>query len=135
MEFNIEQLYNKAISLCPSAASIQSCQKLEGGFSKAFAKPNRGPCLTWDYHLWSKWKPMTVLGRSLSEYASVLIDAGLGRVPPPEQLMGELQKPFQGSVDEHFRLLHTGSIALQQLVNNTHIQNNKAPTMFHSDVH
>ena len=49
--------------------------------------------------------------------------------------MGKLQKPFQGSVDEHLQLLHTGSIALQQLVNNTHIQNNKAPTMFHSDLH
>lgn len=54
---------------------------------------------------------MTVLGRNLSEYDSVLVDAGLGRVPPPEQLMGKLQKPFQGSVDEHFRLLHTGSIS------------------------
>ena len=36
MEFNIEQLCNKALSLCPSATSIQSCQKFEGGFSKAF---------------------------------------------------------------------------------------------------
>lgn len=36
MEFNIEQLCNKVLSLCPSAASIRSCQKLEGGFSKAF---------------------------------------------------------------------------------------------------
>lgn len=34
--FNIDQLCKKVLSLCPSAISIQSCQKLEGGFSKAF---------------------------------------------------------------------------------------------------
>lgn len=49
--------------------------------------------------------------------------------------MEKLQKPFQGSVDEHLQLLRSGSIVLQQLVNNTRIQNNKAPTMFHSGLH
>lgn len=49
--------------------------------------------------------------------------------------MKKLQKPFQGSVDEHLQLLRSGSIVLQQLVNNTRIQNNKAPTMFHSGLH
>ncbi|PGH11553.1 hypothetical protein AJ79_04811 [Helicocarpus griseus UAMH5409] len=82
-----------------------------------YAKPNRGP--------WG----------DLSEYTSALIDAGLKRLPPPEKLVGKWQRPFQGSVDEHLQLLHSGSKALQQLVKNIHIQNNKAPTMFHSDLH
>lgn len=36
VKFNIDELCKKVLSLCPSAASVQSCQKLEGGFSKAF---------------------------------------------------------------------------------------------------
>lgn len=36
MKFNIDQLCKKVLSLCPSAISIRSCKKLEGGFSKAF---------------------------------------------------------------------------------------------------
>ncbi|KAK2789274.1 hypothetical protein FQN51_002723 [Onygenales sp. PD_10] len=81
-----------------------------------YAKPNRGP-----------W-------RDISEYTSALIDAGLGRLPPSEQVAGKWQRPFQGSIDEHIQLLHSGSKVLQQLANNIHIQNNKAPTMFHSDL-
>lgn len=36
VNFNIDQLCKRVLSLCPAAASIQSCQKLERGFSKAF---------------------------------------------------------------------------------------------------
>ncbi|KAK2764527.1 hypothetical protein FQN54_009222 [Arachnomyces sp. PD_36] len=82
-----------------------------------YGKPNRGP--------WT----------NLSQYAAGLIDTGLGRLPPPKQLEGKLQRPFQGSVDEHLELLQAGSKVLQQLVKNIHIESNKAPTMFHSDLH
>ncbi|KAF3491941.1 uncharacterized protein GIQ15_01458 [Arthroderma uncinatum] len=34
IEFNFDRLCEKVLSLCPSATSIESCQKLEGGFSK-----------------------------------------------------------------------------------------------------
>ncbi|KAK2765358.1 hypothetical protein FQN54_008204 [Arachnomyces sp. PD_36] len=36
IRFNVDHLYKKVLSLCPSATSIESCQKLEGGFSRAF---------------------------------------------------------------------------------------------------
>ncbi|KAM5442588.1 hypothetical protein MferCBS31731_002467 [Microsporum ferrugineum] len=36
VKFNYDRLCEKILSLCPSAASIRSFQKLEGGFSKAF---------------------------------------------------------------------------------------------------
>ncbi|OJD20124.1 hypothetical protein ACJ73_08543 [Blastomyces percursus] len=36
IEFNIDRLFEKVISLRPSATSVTSCQKIEGGFSKAF---------------------------------------------------------------------------------------------------
>ena len=36
VKFNVDQLCKRVLSLCPSAGSIRSCQKLEGGFSKAF---------------------------------------------------------------------------------------------------
>ncbi|EDN06377.1 predicted protein [Histoplasma mississippiense (nom. inval.)] len=36
LEFNLDCLYERVLSLCPSATSIKSCQKLEGGFSRAF---------------------------------------------------------------------------------------------------
>ncbi|EQL31887.1 hypothetical protein BDFG_05791 [Blastomyces dermatitidis ATCC 26199] len=36
LQFNFDRLCEKVLSLCPSATSIQSCQKLEGGFSRAF---------------------------------------------------------------------------------------------------
>ncbi|QVM07791.1 hypothetical protein D8B26_002482 [Coccidioides posadasii str. Silveira] len=43
IEFNVDRLCEKVLSLCPSGTSIESCQKLEGGFSKAFIiKTNNG---------------------------------------------------------------------------------------------
>ncbi|KMU78074.1 hypothetical protein CISG_06836 [Coccidioides immitis RMSCC 3703] len=43
IEFNFDRLCEKVLSLCPSGTSIESCQKLEGGFSKAFIiKTNNG---------------------------------------------------------------------------------------------
>ncbi|TPX20163.1 hypothetical protein DIZ76_016051 [Coccidioides immitis] len=36
LQFNFQRLCEKVLSLCPSATSIESCQKLEGGFSRAF---------------------------------------------------------------------------------------------------
>ncbi|KKZ66492.1 hypothetical protein EMCG_07772 [[Emmonsia] crescens] len=36
IEFNMDRLFEKVLSLRPSATSVTSCQKIEGGFSKAF---------------------------------------------------------------------------------------------------
>lgn len=36
LKFDFSRLCQKVLSVCPSATSIKSCEKLEGGFSKAF---------------------------------------------------------------------------------------------------
>lgn len=36
MTFDFNRLCERILSLCPSATSIKACQKMEGGFSRAF---------------------------------------------------------------------------------------------------
>lgn len=36
MTFDFNRLCERILSLCPSATSIEACQKIEGGFSRAF---------------------------------------------------------------------------------------------------
>ncbi|KAM5454307.1 hypothetical protein MaudCBS49596_002324 [Microsporum audouinii] len=45
VKFDFERLCERVVSLCPSATSVESFQKLEGGFSKAFiVKTDNGKC-------------------------------------------------------------------------------------------
>ena len=54
--FNFDRLCERVLSLCRSATSIESCEKLEGGFSRAFVmKTDNGRCVVAKF-------PMSVAG-------------------------------------------------------------------------
>ncbi|EEH22903.2 hypothetical protein PABG_05114 [Paracoccidioides brasiliensis Pb03] len=83
----------------------------------ALKGPNRGP--------WS----------DLLSYSSALIDVGLARLPPAENLAPHQQPSYKGSVGEHLELLSLGQALFPILTRHPQIQSNAAPTLFHSDLH
>jgi hypothetical protein len=62
-----------------------------------------------------------------------LIDAGLSRIPKDNNAHGE--PPYQGSVQEHFRLLEITKRVLRELVKSSVLDHVARPTLLHPDIH
>ncbi|KAL2785160.1 kinase-like domain-containing protein [Aspergillus keveii] len=79
-------------------------------------KPNHGP-----------W-------RTICEFSDGLIDAGLSRVPPTDNVPDK-QPAYHGSPEAHIALLKTARSVLKQMALDPQIQKYRKPLLFHPDLH
>ena len=73
-------------------------------------------------------------GSNLAEICDGLIDTGLSRIPPLEEMK---IKPlsFQGSVSAHINLLQCGRAVIRKLSEDGRVQAAAAPILHHDDLH
>ena len=69
-------------------------------------------------------------GKDLREYNTGLLDAGYSRLPP-----SPAKDEFEGTVDEHLRLLKLSEAILDILLQQEDIQKVAEPTLIHIDFH
>ncbi|KAK2810959.1 hypothetical protein FQN50_002550 [Emmonsiellopsis sp. PD_5] len=112
VKFNFNQLCQKVLSLCPSATSIESCEKVEGGFSKVFImKMDNGRCVVVKF-------PMAVVGPAgyvtNSEVATVTYLQRHTRIPIPAVLDWS-DDPANPVGYPYIIMEHAGGVSLQEL--------------------
>lgn len=73
------------------------------------------------------------LGKDLTSYCRGLIETGFSRLPK-EPVTQEL-RPYQGSVQDHIRLLKISQEVMQKLVEDKRIQDAATPALLHPDFH
>ncbi|KFY39085.1 hypothetical protein V495_06163 [Pseudogymnoascus sp. VKM F-4514 (FW-929)] len=73
--------------------------------------------------------------RDLTSYCRGLIDTGFSRLPKEEAIDTRQTLPYQGSIQDHIRLLESSREVMQKLVEDTRIQDAAIPTLLHADFH
>ncbi|KAK2808028.1 hypothetical protein FQN50_005110 [Emmonsiellopsis sp. PD_5] len=111
IEFDFNRLYEKVLSLCPSATSIQSFQKLEGGFSKAFVFRTNN-----DKHVVAKF-PTSVAGPARyvtnSEVATITYLQRNTEIPIPT-ILDWSDDPTNSIGAAYIIMEHAGGVLLQE---------------------
>ncbi|EFW19952.1 conserved hypothetical protein [Coccidioides posadasii str. Silveira] len=112
IHFNFDRLCEKVLSLCPSATFIESCEKLEGGFSKAFVmKTNNGRRVVAKF-------PMSVAGPATyvtnSEVATITYLQRHTKIPIPA-LLDWSDDPTNPIGSAYIIMEHAGGVALQEV--------------------
>ena len=74
------------------------------------------------------------LGLDLPNYCSGLIDTGFSRIPKAN-IQTDKRLPYQGSIEEHIRLLNISREVIERLIESPLIQNTASPTLLHADLH
>lgn len=73
------------------------------------------------------------IGLDAAGYSDGLIDTGISRIPPAGSM---LKRPrYQGSIEDHKKLLSYGRAMLKDMAKSSHVQNAASPMMFHPDWH
>ena len=98
------------------------------------AQPNRGPCRYQSYCYMTFHMLTLSVGADLGNWSSGLIDAGLSRIPPFDNIAPDRPHCF-GSVETHVALLETGRLLLKKLSGDTRIHSMATPAIFHPDLH
>lgn len=71
---------------------------------------------------------------NLTHYCSGLIETGFARIPRANVLVDK-GLPYQGSIEEHIRLLNISREVIEGLIESPLIQNTASPTLLHADLH
>ncbi|KAI8932663.1 hypothetical protein NX059_010158 [Plenodomus lindquistii] len=114
-------------------------QSLKSGFVEGFCiGPHCGPqywnCNAGETRFYQRKPPNTGPWTDLRSYCSGLIDNGISRIPNNDGSQADIL-PHHGSVKEHLRLLDVSSRVIQELAQNSLIQNVAVPTLLHPDIH
>ncbi|PGG97356.1 hypothetical protein AJ79_09227 [Helicocarpus griseus UAMH5409] len=111
IEFDFGRLCEKVLSLCPSATSIQSYQKLEGGFNKAFVFRTNN-----DKHVVAKF-PTSVAGPARyvtnSEVATITYLQRNTKIPIPA-ILDWSDGPTNSIGVAYIIMEHAGGVLLQE---------------------
>lgn len=75
-----------------------------------------------------------ISGRNLPTYCRGLIDTGFSRIPKTE-IQADKRLSYQGSIQEHIRLLNISREVIEKLMESPLIQNAASPTLLHADLH
>jgi hypothetical protein len=77
---------------------------------------------------------MQIIGTSLPQYCAGLLETGYSRIPRRDAV-DQKHLPYQGSVEEHARLLGFSREVMEKLIKDARIQNASLPTLVHADLH
>lgn len=75
---------------------------------------------------------MPKLGRTLEDYCQGLLDVGYSRLPLREKVNGDL--PYQGSIQDHLRLLKLSESVIKELIKSPMILDIAGPMLVHPDL-
>lgn len=73
-----------------------------------------------------------MIGSTLEEYCPGVIDTGYARIPMSEELGGKL--PYQGSADEHLRLVGICDSMIKESIKSPTILDVAGPMLVHPDL-
>lgn len=99
-------------------------------------KPNQGPCEFYAISIQTNQISclQVTLGSNFTAYCDGLIGADLSRIPPSDSVP-KIGRSYDGSVNEHHRLLEFGRAVIKKMSEDQRIQNTAAPTLLHPDLH
>ncbi|KAJ5341385.1 hypothetical protein N7541_010509 [Penicillium brevicompactum] len=117
-------------SLYFSDAPLDSDSKIpfEQGFCSGFWNRNPG-----ENELYNGPSPNCGPWKDLPSYCQGLIDTGFSRLP--KEAANTRKLPYQGSIQDHVRLLKTSRAVMQKLIVDKRIVEAAAPVLLHPDFH
>lgn len=75
-----------------------------------------------------------MVGSTLDQYTDALLEVGYAHIPDP-LAASNADLPFQGSVEEHLRLLQICEATFKELIKSPLLRGNSEPTLLHPDLH